>query len=631
MELIPLDDLSVNTRNAEAEFGIILPEISANHGYKVFVHVIHEHDQFLRNIPAVCFQLDETPHPQLNAYGPYWHVKFDITEPKAINSSHWGMPGKYLYRYSIENSEGLKVDWITDPFAREFGMGKQSSFKIGSNGSFSWAQAPEEPNWKVPHLKNLIVYQMMVHEFVGDFSKAMRILDYLADLGVNALEIMPLSNLERTVGWGYEPLAYFGVDECWGDSNQLRLFVSEAHKRGIAIIADLVCGHVSRLFPYVYIYDKLGFPENEQPFFGHYGDADYNWGKKADYQKKFVRDFFFTVCHFWLEQFHIDGIRYDSAPEFYEKNNVFNPGYSNLVYHVHQLVKSKKNDQEWGRFFNGQENKLHLIQCAEYLEEPEEILYKTYSNCTWQNHTLNAAIGVAKEYPGALKRFGMYLGLTGLPSRVEIENEVIEKTAFQYIENHNHPRFICNFNTVTTFKHNGLHNEIMNEGDRSMGFRIRPYLIALFTGKGIPMLWQGQEFLENYNLPESGPYTARILRSLRWDYFYSDEGQETVSLVRELIGIRRHKEQFRLGNYDLWGNQDNYLSHGIMIFTRAYLDKFSIIILNFKDYEQKVPVSFQHSGAYREELTGLEVFFEANTQYELEVPADFGRVWSLCG
>jgi maltooligosyltrehalose trehalohydrolase len=631
MELIPLDDLSVKTNSAEAEFGLLLPEISARDEFKAFVHVIHEHDQFLQNVKPIRFELHEELHPQLNEYGSYWHAKIDFSTVASTESKHFGMPGKYLYRYSIETQKSKTIDWITDPFANDFGMGKQSAFRLGGSESFSWSQAPEEPNWKVPKLKELIVYQMMIHEFVGDFNKAIRMLDYLADLGINALEIMPLTNLERTVDWGHEPIAYFGVDERFGDSNQLRHFVAEAHKRGIAVIADLVCGHVSHLFPYYYIYEQLGYSEEKHPFFGHYGDIQLNWGKKADYRKKFVRDFYFTVCHFWLEQFHIDGIRYDSVPEFYEKNNVYNPGFSNLVYHVHHLVKSKKDDPDWGRFFDEQNPELRLVQCAEYLEEPEEILNKTFSNCTWQNNTLHAAIGVAKDYPGALKRLGMHIGLAGLPSKVEIENEVIEKSAFQYLETHNHPRFICNFKTIQTFEHGGQRNEIIQEGDREIGYKVRPYLIALFMGKGIPMLWQGQEFLENYNLPENGSSKFRILRSLRWDYFYTNSGRSTVDLVRKLVQLRKTHQQFIHGDYDFWNNHDEYLSKSIMIFTRNYFNLFSLIALNFTNYDQTVPLSFKYTGTYREELSGKEVHFEAFTRYDVEVPSDNGMIWSRIG
>lgn len=629
MKLIPLDDLSVKINHAEAEFSILLPEISAGEGYKVFAHIIHENDQFLQMIPATIVELAETLHPVLNEYGPYWHQKVNLPDYAPPNSKHWGTPGKYLYRYSINDSKGKKVDWIIDPFAKELGMGKQSSFTIGTNGSFSWSQAPNEPDWKVPSLKNLIVYQMMIHEFVGDFTKSMKMLDYLADLGVNALEIMPLSNIERTIDWGYEPLAYFGVDERFGDSNQLRHFVAEAHKRGIAIIADLICGHVSHLFPYVYIYDQLSFPEHKHPFFGHYGDAEYDWGKKADYQKQLVKDFYFTVCNFWLDQFHIDGIRYDSVPEYYEKNNVFNPGFSNLVYHVHQLVKSKKNDKDWSRFFDDQNQGFHLIQCAEYLEEPEEILNKTFTNCVWQNQTLYAAVGVAKDYPGALKRLGMHLGLAGLPSMVEIEEEKIEKTAFQYIETYEHTRFICNFATVKAFEQSKPYNEIANEGDRQLGYKIHPFLIGLFAGKGIPMLWQGQEFLENYCLPENGASRLRILRPLRWDYFYSEPGRNMVDLIRKLIRMRKDNDQFRLGDFDFWNNYENYLSHGIMVFTRSYFKKYSIVVLNFRDYNQTMPLGFKFTGSYREEFSGEQRYFDAEAPGEVEIPGNFGMVWTL--
>ena len=74
---------------------------------------------------------------------------------------------------------------------------------------------------------------------------------------------------------------------------------------------------------------------------------------------------------------------------------------------------------------------------------------------------------------------------------------------------------------------------------------LQPYLIATLMSKGIPMLWQGQEFGENYFLPDFGAGRVALLRPLRWDFFYDEAGQGVVSLVRKLLRLRRERPQLR--------------------------------------------------------------------------------------
>lgn len=101
-----------------------------------------------------------------------------------------------------------------------------------------------------------------------------------------------------------------------------------------------------------------------------------------------------------------------------------------------------------------------MNQCAEQLEGPIVIVEKTYSNCTWQNETLNAAKDLAAGQFGRLYNFGMQLGLAGYPEQTSHGGDTITKSALQYLENHDHPRFICRFGTYA------LYQEVLREGKR---------------------------------------------------------------------------------------------------------------------------------------------------------------------
>src|ERR1035437_5262958 len=129
VNLLPLGSLGAVEQNGTVTFGIWLPWVSAVDGNTVTLKVIHEADQFLQNIPPEEFTLT---HSYRAPYGDFWSATAPIagTQPGAAGSS-WGSPGRYLYRYQVNNPNVGSLDWIIDPCAREFGPGKLSAFTLG--------------------------------------------------------------------------------------------------------------------------------------------------------------------------------------------------------------------------------------------------------------------------------------------------------------------------------------------------------------------------------------------------------------------------------------------------------------------------------------------------------------------
>jgi len=207
MKLLPLDKLGARETNGIVEFGLFLPWVSANDGNRLWVKVIHEQDQFLQDMQPSEFELTHSIDPE---YGDYWSVKVDIkSQPKQNSKSAWGSPGTYVYRYCLKNPNHQgEIDWIIDPFAREFGVGKLSAITVGYKDHV-WSD--NENVWKTPALNDLVMYELMIDEFGIDIDGTIERLDYLADLGVNCIELMPISNVALTVEWGYLPIGYFGV------------------------------------------------------------------------------------------------------------------------------------------------------------------------------------------------------------------------------------------------------------------------------------------------------------------------------------------------------------------------------------------------------------------------------------
>src|SRR5829696_4290347 len=620
MGLLPLDALGAVEHDGAVTFGLWLPWVSAAHGNVVTIKIIHAADQLLQDVPPREFTL---AHSLREPHGDFWSATIPIagTVP-ALPGSAWGKPGRYVYRYTVTHPNVGTLDWIIDPFAREFGVGKLSAFTLGYQ-PYSWSD--KEADWRTPRLEDLILYEINVAEFGADLDRTRDVLSYLKDLGINGIEVMPLSNVGTSVDWGYLPIGYFGVDERFGKRSDFQQLVDLAHQHGIAVIVDAVYGHAGIDFPYFDAYTRLRYDEN--PFMGPFA-KDYfsSFGKSTDFRRPLTRDYFFTVNHHWLDVYHVDGFRYDCVPNFWD--GPVGVGYANLVYETYQLAKSRRAQPYWWRFDAGSAEPLALVQMAEQLEGPEEVLRTTYSNTTWQNRTFDAARAVARGDLDRLFDHGMSLGLFGYPEQESPNNDVIPKVALQYIENHDHERFLCNFGLRNPDE---AGNSLFWEGDRNLWFKLQPYLIALLMSKGVPLLWQGQEFAENYFLPDVGTGRVSLLRPVRWDYFYDDAGRQTVWLVRKLLRIRHDHSHVRRGRFFFFNDWERYQRAGILLFARYDEEQYTLVAINTSDADQSVPFSFPTAGNYVEELHGgsLNLVVRPLQPTVLIIPSNYGRIWTL--
>jgi maltooligosyltrehalose trehalohydrolase len=612
MQLMPLDRLGARQTGRQLQFGVYLPNIRAADGYAVTAHVIHKHDQFLQEIPAVTAPLVETDDP---AYGPYWSCSADLDSGIPTGSA-WGRDGRYLYRYEVTHQSGRAAPMVMDPFAREFGVGRISAITVGYQ-PYRWSAA--ELEWRTPAQSDLIMYEVNLAEFARDLNGAIGRLTYLADLGVNCIQLMPVTNIAGDVDWGYLPSGYFGVDERFGQRSDLQAFVDAAHEAGLAVLIDGVYGHTSSDFAYSYLYRALGIPNN--PVLGRFGDKD-DFGESTDYDYAFTRDFFFTANVFWLENFHVDGMRYDCVPNYYAGPFA---GYGELAYETFRFVASKRGvGGSWERFF-APDGAIRLLQVAENLDNPVEVLDRTYSTATWQDWTLAAAADVAQSRaPQRIRDFGRALGLLSYPESMSYGADVLPKTAVQYIENHDHWRFLCNF----TMSRDQADGDPFAVGDRSRWYKVQPYLIGLLSSKGVPLLYEGQELSENYSLPTQGIARIAVLRPVRWDYFYDEIGRATIWLVRTMIGLRRNRAQLRGPGHRFYDRQD-LAEQDLMFFSRFTQDAWTLVALNFGDADRTVPVSLPVDGDYREELHGVDLLgIRTGIRTPVTVPSNYGRMWT---
>ena len=178
-------------------------------------------------------------------------------------------------------------------------------------------------------------------------------------------------------------------------------------------------------------------------------------------------------------------------------------------------------------------------------------------------------------------------------------------------------------------------DELLFEGDRSLWYKLQPYLIGMLMAKGVPLIWQGQELAENYYIPSTtdnlAPGRVLLFRPVRWDYFYDQVGKSTVALVRQLIAVRKQRPQFRYGESYFYNDYTNYQSKNVILFHRQIGTNFSLVALNFSDQEQTVAFTFPYAGTYLDELPGYKSLNEiaSGEVYAINVHSNYGRICTL--
>lgn len=189
---------------------------------------------------------------------------------------------------------------------------------------------PEPYNWSVtnfdrPTKNALAIYELHLRDFTaeGSVKAAMAKLDYLEALGINAIELMPINEFDQNDSWGYNPCFYFAADKAYGREKDYKQFIDECHKRGIAVILDIVINHATGLFPYAKMWwdSSSNCTTDANPFFNRVARHPYNVYHDFNHEYTETRNYFKRMLKFWLEEYKVDGFRFDLSKGLTQKNS----------------------------------------------------------------------------------------------------------------------------------------------------------------------------------------------------------------------------------------------------------------------------------------------------------------------
>ena len=243
---------------------------------------------------------------------------------------------------------------------------------------FAWNDAA----WRTPALDDLVVYELHAAEFNSTFQGIADRLTYLKSLGVNCLELMPVTSTKLDFDWGYGPINYFAPNPAFGGPDGLKHLIDACHAAGVAVILDLVYQHVDPAFPYSQVYSDIA-PARiggiSSPMIGATGQ----FGPVVDFSQVFAQQFFQTANQCWLDEYHVDGFRYDEVTDLYQ--GPMDTAYALLAYETYLY------SQTMPRFGPGPGTYSRIIQCAEALSIAPTVLRNTYTSAAWQDGLLNIA------------------------------------------------------------------------------------------------------------------------------------------------------------------------------------------------------------------------------------------------
>ncbi|NMO19799.1 DUF3459 domain-containing protein [Pyxidicoccus fallax] len=272
----------------------------------------------------------------------HWHAVELAREPSGNFSRDVpGARGGQQYQFIIQGRYG-DWRWRNDPRAADVTHSTGNSV-ILDHRDFVWRY---DHHFHMPAFNEVVLYELHVGTFhdspgwgPGHWLSAIDKLDYLRDLGVNMVELMPSAEFAGDFSWGYNPTFPFAPETSYGTPNDLKRFVDEAHRRGIGVIMDVVYNHLGPSDLPHWDFDGETFGKGGVYFYPD-ARAATPWGEtRPDYGRHEVRDYLRDNALMWLREYHMDGLRLDATKEIRKANGMDNPAGWELLRSISEAVK----------------------------------------------------------------------------------------------------------------------------------------------------------------------------------------------------------------------------------------------------------------------------------------------------
>lgn len=431
-------------------------------------------------------------------------------------------------------------------------------------------------NWQItdfqaPDKTELIIYELLVRDFLGvhNYETLTDTLDYLENLGINAIELMPPGEFENNESWGYNPSYHMALDKYYGTPDAFKTFIDECHARGIAVIVDIVLNQAYGQSPLVQLYwdGPNNRPAADNPWLNAVCPHEpYCWGYDFNHESQATKDFVDRVTKFWLTEYNIDGFRFDFTKGWTNTGNV---GYCDI--RINCLKRMA--DQVW------QVNPDAYVILEHWADNSEEKQLSDYGMLLWGNVTYNYQEAAMGWVANSNFQYGIFK-----------QRNWDDPHLVTYMESHDEERLV-----YKNLQHGNSDGSYSIKDPITALRRIELTAAFLFTIPGPKMIWQFGEL--GYDV--SIEYDCRVCnKPIRWNYFTEVNRRRLYDIFSALIHLRRENEVFKTDDFN-WilsgaGKRIN-LNHPSMN---------AVVLGNFDVVANDINPAFQNTGWWYEFFTG---------------------------
>ena len=550
--------------------------------------------------------------------GSNWAEQNNYVMNKTPDGNYWWLrvsgltPGtEYAFQYLVDGtlktgdpySEKI-LDPNNDSFISSATYPSLKAYPTGLTSGIVSVLQTNAPayNWTVPSFnrpdkRNLVIYEMLLRDFVQthDWTTLRDTLNYLQTLGVNAIQLMPVNEFDGNESWGYNPSYFLAPDKYYGPKNRFREFIDSCHRRGIAVIMDIALNHTTGDNPLAKLYwnSSTNQPAANNPWLNVSATHPYNVFNDFNHESMATRYFTSRVVEHWLQEYKIDGFRFDLSKGF-TQNTLCGASTTNEAcisqYHADRVAI-------WKRYYDSCQLKApgSYVILEHFAADNEEIELSDYGMLLWGNINYNfteAAMGYT-----ATSNFERYL----YNARGWNKPHLVS-----YMESHDEERMMyknLNFGNNANAAHNVRELEVaLKRVELCAGF--------FLTAPGPKMIWQfgeqGYDFSINRCTDGTISNNCRLSnKPIRWDYLTVTGRKRLVDIFGSLNKLRAngwYKDVFTANNITITRSLSGAVK--TLIIRSATDSSMLCVIGNFDVNAQSGTLTFPNAGTWYDYLNG---------------------------
>ena len=464
-------------------------------------------------------------------------------------------------------------------------------------------------NWQVPNFQrpakgDLVIYELLTRDFVAkhNFQTLIDTIQYFKNLGINAIELMPVTEFDNNESWGYNPTFHMALDKYYGTPDKFKQFIDLCHQNGIAVILDVVFNHIWGGSTLSALYLEGGKPAADNPWLNTDAKHPYNVGYDMNHESALTKAYVDRCLAFLLKEYNLDGYRFDLVKGMTQNANCggsatdeacisrYDASRVAIMKHYHSVVQATTPGAYSILEFFGQNQ--------------EETEFAQAGMMVWANFTDRYSKNASGSNDNSL--LAVSAKTRGWTS------QALHDAHIAYMESHDEER-----NMYRSLQE-GLSLNNYNIRDLKTALR-RVELVSSFfyTIPGPKMLWQFGEIGYDISINQNGRIGNK---PILWNYYSDADRRRLYNVTANLIHLRTTQPVFKNINYDEFG----LLSGRTKSFQLLNDPSMKVVIIgNFYLAAENMNPNFPNTGKWYDYMTGDSINVTNTQAFRTMLPGEY--------